>query len=239
MSYSWQRWMADEFRKAGLKVVEVEGWKNRGRPASTGNFEPDNGVTNHHTASTTSAHDTHPTLRTLIIGRPDLPGPLCHWSVAYDGTVYVVAAGRANHAGRVDRPRFGYMPNGADGNALFMGDEVDTNGTQRLPAAQRHAMAVTNAVYLKHFRRDPIRAHRHADLTARKWDIGSISTATLQSDAKTALKGLTKVASNHVQKGRLLISEGLAELRQASTKRTAVWAMVKAIQAALNVGPKS
>ena len=36
MGYVWQRWLADEFRAAGLTVIEVEGWKNRGRPASIG-----------------------------------------------------------------------------------------------------------------------------------------------------------------------------------------------------------
>jgi hypothetical protein len=238
MGYVFQRWMADEFRKAGLKVVEVEGWKNRGRPASTGDYEPDNGVLVHHTGTTTSATSTHPTLRTLIIGRPDLPGPLIPWSVGHDGTVYVIAAGRCNHAGRIDIPVAG-GPNGADGNARFMGDEVDTNGTQRLTAAQRHSIAVTNAVYLKHKHLDISRVYRHASITRRKWDIGSITTATLRSDAKTALKGLTRVTTNHVQKGRLLIEEGLAELRQASKKRTAVWAMIRAIGAALKVGPKS
>ena len=25
MAYVWQRWLADEYRKAGLKVVEVSG----------------------------------------------------------------------------------------------------------------------------------------------------------------------------------------------------------------------
>lgn len=182
MAYIWQRWIADEFRAAGLTVVEVEGWKNRGRPASTGAFDPRDGVTDHHTASTSSASNTHPTLALLIQGRPDLPGPLCHWSVAYDGVVYVIAAGRANHAGKVGKAIYGLQ--GADGNAHFMGDEVETNGTQDLPPAQRHSIAVTNAVYLRHFNRAVTRVHRHQDISSTgKWDIGNISTPTLRSDA--------------------------------------------------------
>lgn len=192
MAYVWQRWMATEFRAAGLKVIEVEGWENRGRPASTGHYDPDEGVTNHHTGSTSSPSNPGPTLRTLIAGRPDLPGPLAPWSVRYDGTVVVIAAGRCNHAGAVGK-RVPFAALGADGNAIFMGDEVDTNGTQTLPAAQRHAIAVTNAVYLEHMNRGPDRVHRHADISGTgKWDIGNISTAALRSEAKRALKQLRK-----------------------------------------------
>jgi N-acetylmuramoyl-L-alanine amidase len=190
MPYVWQRWLAREFRKAGLTVIEVEGWRNRGRPASTGNFDPTSGVTTHHTGTRTTADSPGPTLRTLIEGRPDLPGPLCQWSVRFDGGVVVVAAGRANHAGQVGKV-VPFAPLGADGNAIFLGDEVDTNGTQKLPDAQRHAIAVTNAVALKHQRNGADRAHRHADISATgKWDIGSLTTEQVRSDARAALSAL-------------------------------------------------
>src|SRR5690606_25838951 len=104
MAYVWQRWLADELRAAGLKVVEVDGWKNRGRPASTGHFDPKGASTVHHTGSLTSASNPAAGLSLLINGRSDLPGPLCQIATAYDGTVYVIAAGRANHAGRVGKP---------------------------------------------------------------------------------------------------------------------------------------
>lgn len=180
--YVWHRWIADELRAAGLRVHEVQGWKNRGRPASTGAFDPKDGSTNHHTASTTSKADPHPTIRTLIEGRPDLPGPLCHVSVDFLGDVWVIAAGRANHAGRTDKSVPG-VPAGADGNAHFLGDEIDTNGTQRISPEQRATVAVVNRVFTDHFKNHDDRIHRHADLTVRKWDIGSITTAVLRSDA--------------------------------------------------------
>lgn len=184
MAYVWQRWLADEFRAAGLTVIEVDGWRNRGRPASTGDYDPRHGLTKHHTGATSSKANPGPTLRTLIVGRPDLPGPLAPWSVRFDGVVVVIAAGRCNHAGRVGK-RVPFAALGADGNALFMGDEVDTNGIQKLPAAQRHAVAVTAAVYLDHFRhRDEIPLHRHEDISGTgKWDIGNIGTAQLRQDA--------------------------------------------------------
>lgn len=187
MAYIWQRWLADEFRAAGLTVIEVAGWKDRGRPATTGAFTPDQGITNHHTGTTTSAANPGPTLRTLIEGRSDLPGPLCHWTVRYDGVVIVVAAGRANHAGRVGKPGQPGMPLGADGNSLALGDEVDTNGTQTLPEAQRRSIAITNAVALRHYNNPVSRVHRHADISGTgKWDIGNATTQQLRDEAAGA-----------------------------------------------------
>lgn len=192
MAYIWQRWLAKELRAAGLKVVEVEGWENRGRPASTGNFDPRGPVTTHHTGSTTSASRQMPTLQTLIKGRPDLPGPLAQVGVAYDGTVYIIAAGRANHAGRIGKRGIAGMPYGADGNALAIGDEVDTNGTQRMPAPQRNAIAGVNAVVLKHFKRGTDYSHRHEDISGTgKWDLGSLTTAQVRGDAGARLKVLS------------------------------------------------
>jgi len=184
MGYVWQRWIADELRKAdpSVKVIEVAGWKNRGRPASTGAFEPNDGPTTHHTAGHSSKANPHPTLKLLIEGRSDLPGPLCHVSVAYDGTIYVIAAGRANHAGKTDKAIVG-LPAGVDGNAHLLGNEVDTDGTQALSPAQRHSIALFNRVAIDHFHNTVRVVHRHADLTVRKWDIGSISTAALKVDA--------------------------------------------------------
>jgi hypothetical protein len=41
-----------------------------------------------------------PSLRLLIKRRSDCPGPLCNVGLARSGAVYVIAAGRANHAGK-------------------------------------------------------------------------------------------------------------------------------------------
>lgn len=184
MGYVWQRWLADEFRAAGLTVIEVEGWKNRGRPASTGYFDPTEGVTVHHDGATSSPSNPSPALRVLIEGRPDLPGPLCQWSVRHDGVVVVIAAGRANHAGRVGKA-LSYAALGEDGNAIFLGDEVATNGTQALTDAQIRSIAITNRVVLDHFRNPVERVHRHADISGSgKWDIGNRTTQQLRVDVE-------------------------------------------------------
>lgn len=85
---------------SGLTVVEVPGWQTRTYSASgmAGNV----GVMHHHTATAESAfaRSDCPTLSLLTHGRSDLPGPLCNLAFGRSGTVYVVAAGQANHAGR-------------------------------------------------------------------------------------------------------------------------------------------
>lgn len=129
-------------RSHGLKVVEVDGWYGRGRPASTGGFDPV-GVLNHHTATRVNS-DGMGTIPLLVKGRSDLPGPLCHLSVDREGVVYVVASGRANHAGEARRS--GTVA-GGDGNTLYIGIEVQNDGIgERWPKAQYDALVLLNAV---------------------------------------------------------------------------------------------
>lgn len=193
MAYVWQRWLADEFRKAGLTVREVDGWKDRGRPASTGSYDPRGPLTIHHTASTTSASNPRPTIGLLVAGRSDLPGPLAPYSTGADGVITVIAAGRCNHAGPVGRSGVLGMPYGADGNALAMGDEVDTNGTQAMPEVQRTAMATAAAVVLTHFDKVPAWLHRHADISGSgKWDLGSLTTAQVRTLTAAAITALSQ-----------------------------------------------
>lgn len=85
-------WVADVLRSAGLKVVELDGWRTRGRT-----FVP-KGIVWHHTATSVKASDSNVD-RLLRDGRPDLAGPLSQLGLRRDGTFVVVAAGRANHNG--------------------------------------------------------------------------------------------------------------------------------------------
>ncbi|WP_020181316.1 N-acetylmuramoyl-L-alanine amidase [Methylopila sp. M107] len=114
-------WLPEVLRAAGLKVAEVDGWANRGR-AEMGKIR---GVICHHTG--TSAVGNMPTLRTLVNGRGGsnpLPGPLCQLGLGVDGTYYVVAAGRANHAGA------GLWKGLRTGNSNFIGIEAENAGTK-------------------------------------------------------------------------------------------------------------
>lgn len=135
MSYVYLGDLADVCREAGLTVREVPGWKTRGRPASTGGFNPV-GVLCHHTATPPTMSDAA-LVDLLVKGRSDLPGPLCQLGLMRDGTVYVIAAGRANHAGTAKAS--GTVAAG-DGNALYLGIEAANTGTgEPWPKAQYDA----------------------------------------------------------------------------------------------------
>jgi|KBSSwiStaDraftv2_1062776.scaffolds.fasta_scaffold07719_5 peptidoglycan hydrolase-like protein with peptidoglycan-binding domain len=109
-------WLPSVLRNADLKVALVDGWESRGR----GDVGTIHGVICHHTA--TNAAGNMPTLDMLIRGRSDLPGPLAQLGLGRDGTFYVIAAGRANHAGK------GTWQGLSSGNTNFIGIEAENSG---------------------------------------------------------------------------------------------------------------
>ena len=111
--------IANRLRSAGLRVVEVDGWQNRG----SSDFNP-RGSVNHHTAGPPTGNI--PSLNTLIYGRSDLPGPLCNVAQARNNDIYVIASGRANHAGSG-----GWK--GLSGNSSVYGLEIEHTGTSSEP----------------------------------------------------------------------------------------------------------
>lgn len=120
----WLTDLAHQLRAQGLTVVEVPGWKTRGY--SGYGFHGVGGVLHHHTATGRAAfaRSNMPTLNLLTHGRSDLAGPLCNIAFGRDGTVYVVAAGWANHAGRGSAPGF---PRD-QGNGWLIGIEAESSG---------------------------------------------------------------------------------------------------------------
>jgi len=133
-------WLPVVLRDAGLKVAETQGWADRGR-AEMGTVR---GVMCHHTGTATSDRNM-PTLNLLINGRPDLSGPLSQLGLARDGTFYVVAAGRANHAGG------GSWKGITTGNSSFIGIEAENAGgrTDPWPEVQMDAYYRGVAAILK------------------------------------------------------------------------------------------
>lgn len=120
MTYSLT-WLPKVLLEAGLKVAETQGWTERGR-AEMGAVR---GVMCHHTG--TASPGNMPTLKMLIGGRPDLPGPLAQLGLGRDGTYYIVAAGRANHAGA------GSWRGIVTGNSSFIGIEAENAGGRETP----------------------------------------------------------------------------------------------------------
>jgi len=106
-------WLPAVLESAGLKVAPVPGWESRG----CGDIGPIAGVICHHTAGPRTGN--MPSLKTLIDGRSDLAGPLAQLGLGRDGTYYIIAAGRCNHAGQ------GSWRGVTRGNSSFIGIEAE------------------------------------------------------------------------------------------------------------------
>lgn len=156
--------LADAVRKSELRVVELPGWRTNTRP---GEFNP-TGVLCHHTGGTS---DTRAYAEWMAYqGRDDLPAPLCQLALDRAGTVYICAAGRANHAGKAKAS--GPMPAG-DGNALYIGIEAMNTGSEGWTTVQWGAYVSLCAALCEHYGwpASHVRAHKETSITG-KWDPG-------------------------------------------------------------------
>lgn len=134
-------WLPDVLKAAGLKVAQVDGWQDRGR----GDIGRILGVLCHHTAGPKKGN--MPSLDTLIKGRSDLPGPLAQLGLGRDGTYYIIAAGKANHAGK------GAWKGVVNGNTHLIGIEAENTGLpddSPWPKVQIDAYSRGVAAILKH-----------------------------------------------------------------------------------------
>src|SRR5262245_56514020 len=133
-------WLTKALEDAQLKVAPVDGWENRGL-GEVGNTL---GVICHHTAGPRNGN--MPSLDVLIRGRPDLTGPLAQLGLGRDGTFYVIATGRCNHAGK------GIWKGETAGNTHFIGIEAEHTGNplDPWPPVQIDAYQRGVAAILKH-----------------------------------------------------------------------------------------
>lgn len=131
--------LADACRKSGLPVEEVDGWRTRGH----GELFAVNGIVCHHTATPKGAAGNYPTLRIVRDGRVGLPGPLSQLGLGRDGTVYVIAAGVAYHAGDTFYPR--------QDNWHTIGIEAEHDGVSPWPPVQLSAYVRLVAALAEHY----------------------------------------------------------------------------------------
>lgn len=115
MSFSLT-WLPDVLEGAGLKIAEQPGWADRG----IGDVGPIKGIICHHTGG--GPRGNMPSLGVITNGRSDLRGPLAQLGLGRDGTYYIIAAGRAQHAGR------GVWGGVSTGNSNFLGIEAENTG---------------------------------------------------------------------------------------------------------------
>lgn len=175
--------LPDRLRDAGLTVVTLPGWQDRGRPASTGSFDPV-GVLWHHTGG---EPDSRAYVEWMTYeGRSDLPAPLCQLAISRAGVVYVCAAGRANHAGKAKAS--GTVAAG-DGNALYVGVECLNTGSEGWSPAQYGAMVRTGVVLadLLGSSVNAQRGHRETSVSG-KWDPGMLDLDKFRADVATAIR---------------------------------------------------
>jgi hypothetical protein len=190
--------LADACRKSGLNVVEVDGWEARGH----GQFAGINTIVCHHTATSKSALGDYPSLRIVRDGRSDLPGPLSQLGLGRNGTVYVIAAGVAWHAGATFFPR--------QDNWHAIGIEAEHDGLSPWPATQHAAYVRLVAALRDHYGipLSNIQGHKEVakplgrkidpnfDMTEFRRRVGNVSReASLRERIAEALEDKAKVTS--------------------------------------------
>ncbi len=171
--------LATACRKSGLTVVELSGWQSRARPASTGGFYPI-GILAHHTGSPSGLTDGLNYAQWMAtVGRSDLPAPLAQLGLGGDGTVYVMAAGRSNHAGTARA--FGGWVGPGDANSQMLGIEAMHPGAGAWP--QYAAYVALCAALCDHYGwpRSHVAGHKETSVTG-KVDPGGIDMGAFRAD---------------------------------------------------------
>lgn len=144
--------VVSQLKKWGVPFKEYRSWKTHNRNHK-GAWGPVNGFMVHHTGS--DAKDQRDLLYNGISG---LPGPLCHFGLAQDGTVHLIGWGRANHAGAGDpdvlsavideRPAPVDNESSVDFNSRFYGVEVWYSGNHEMTDAQYKTLLKLSAAVL-------------------------------------------------------------------------------------------
>ena len=180
------RWsgLAQELKGLGIEVKAVEGWKGRGLDYP---FDPD-GAFNHHTGSNKKSGNV-PSLGICTHGRSGIPGPLCQIVLARNGTVFLVAQNRANHAGTGGPWR--WVPRDS-GNTFAIGIEWENDGVgEKYGNRQMEVGVLLNAVLLRRMGRGVRRCGSHKEYTSRKID-PSFDMKRFRKKVKKALAGAPK-----------------------------------------------
>lgn len=178
----YQTQIREHLRAQKLKVIEVAGWQTRGSSI----FDP-KGSVNHHTAGARSGN--HPSLGILINGRHDLPGPLCNVSLARNGDVYLIAAGRANHAGSGS-----WL--GVTGNSSMWGLEVEHTGSLASePAPTKEFMNIMHRIHVAFMQSSGFGVRmvcQHFEWTSRKIDFIGVNGNGFRSEVSQVHDAFTK-----------------------------------------------
>lgn len=144
--------LMDAIKSGGAKCVGVRSWKTHNRTKATGKtFGGVNGIMVHHTVT----KGKQATIDICYNGHASLPGPLCHGVISKDGSVNLVSAGYANHAGLGDDDVFRAVvaekpiptdnEANTDGNKHFYGFECENLGDGKDPWPAVQLTGIINA----------------------------------------------------------------------------------------------
>lgn len=201
-----------QLKKWGITYKEVKGWATHNRNAK-GAWGGVNGFIWHHTgADVAQANAASYAASTLYNGLATLPGPLCHFGLAPDGTVYLVGWGRANHAGGGDpvvlehvinedysgqlKPTRGNA-NGVDGNAHFYGVEIMYSGSHAMTDAQYKSALKLSAAILDFHKWTEKSVIAHGEWSNDKWDPGYASGKIMDmTKVRSAVADTVKAGPN-------------------------------------------
>lgn len=174
-------WLADVLTDAGLKIKPYPGWETRG----LSRMAPQ-GVMLHHTVTRPTASDAVVDRVLADVGSSTVTAPLCNYSTNRDGTISVIAAGEAHHAG------IGKY-NGVSGNKSWVGDEMKNLGTaaEPWPAIQLESAYRAAAAILDHLARDAswLCGHKeYATPIGRKVDPHSLNMSVVRQTVSAMME---------------------------------------------------
>lgn len=193
MSVAFANAVVAGLRAHGVPVKFHPGWESRGNGQSSAY----QGLIWHHTATGFSVNA--PSI--LVNGRPDLRGPLCNTSGNSDGSITIVAAHPANHAGASGGRSMGPLPKTGSFNRLVWGHEIVYPGVQPMTDAQYRSATILGAVVSQILGRpnaDWCRGHMETSITG-KWDPGFANGRTydlnkMRADTVAVMRGGAKVS---------------------------------------------
>lgn len=172
-------WLADAARLTGYPVVEEAGWRTRG--VNGYGMTRVEGIVGHHTAG--PATGEYPCRNIILNGHSTLSGPLANYGLGRSGTIYVVAAGRANHAGTSSWAGYTNL------NDDFLGIEAEDDGDGNWTQAQLDCYPRLVAAALHYMRRSVDRYAGHKDIApTRKVDPAGIASDWMRNQAGIYLK---------------------------------------------------
>ena len=201
--------LAKVLRKAGLNVIEIDGWKKRSIGRNLPFLGP-KGILAHHTGTPASAFGNYPSLNVVTNGRADLKGPLANLGLGRDGTWYVIAKGVCNHAGPVDDIRYS--------NDYALGIEAEHPGVGPWPKVQYESYVAGVAALCTAFNVS-VRGHKEAAIPYGRKPDPNFNMNTFRADVKDLQEGLDMAISKKALQKMIRSQSRNAWLAEGAAKR--------------------